>query len=189
MLQVIHEFNNLVSLCVNLLGSFECSLQINVVKSLEFFYPLFSRSSLLVCATILGYAFEIKICLSFTWNAWFQGDYSLMQQFSIVHIKIIFCLSYLECLISRWLVFCVVVLHCALENQNLCIILKIFDFKVISALCNNLKCFQYYVLSKCFVQQFWVFNKVLNVLYNNFLCFQIMLGMFDFKVINVLCNS
>ncbi len=50
--------------------------------------------------------------------------------------------------------FCVVVLHCALENQNLCIILKIFDFKVISALCNNLKCFQYYVLSKCFVQQF-----------------------------------
>jgi len=48
-------------------------------------------------------------------------------------------------------VLCVVVLHCAFQNQNLCIILAMFDFKVLSALCNSLKCFQYFVLSKCFV--------------------------------------
>jgi len=96
-------------------------------------------------------------------------------------------------------VLCVVVLHCAFQNQNLCIILAMFDFKVLSALCNSLKCFNILCFQSALCRNYECFNalcnnskcfhKVLSVLCSSSLCFQIILGMFDFKVISVLCNS
>jgi hypothetical protein len=146
-------------------------LQGNVIKSLKFFYPLLSRSSLSICATILHYAFKNQNLF----------------------------IMYLECLISTWLMFCLVVLHYAFQNQNLHIILKMISFKVNSALCNSLIFFNILFFQSALCSNFECFNvlcnnsecfhKMLNVLCNNSLCFQIILGMFDFKVISATIKS
>jgi hypothetical protein len=105
-------------------------------------------------------------------------------------------------LISKWLVFCVVVLHRAFQNPNLHIILGMFDFNVISALCNNFKYFQYFVLSKCFcvvtisvwvlcANFFYVFKSYLECLISRWLVFYAIVKS-DFNILcfqSVSCNN